>query len=163
MAQQPVEDDWLPTAEAARRVSLSVEWFRLWLRDEDIEYVRRGRKLGVRWSDVEAAIERNRLTKVSDRVRRNNERDLRRGGVELLGQLRNRFDWSDADIAHALDVDPSAVCRWRLNGVPPRRMRSLRQLAKLSPPEVAEPRRFLDPTTQRELSRVWVLGRARSK
>lgn len=161
MAQPALEDDWVPTAEAARWVSLSVEWFRIWIKEEGIGYERRGRRLGVRWADVEAAIERNRLTKVSDRIRRNNESDLRRGGVELLDELRDRFDWSDADIARALGVDPSAVCRWRLDGVPPRRMVTLRRLAKMEPAEVAEPRRLLEPKRQREMSRAWVLERAR--
>lgn len=61
---EPADEGWVTVGEAARRLGMSVSWFKEWADGEGIEVRRRGRGPGVNWSSVEAAVARSRIIRV---------------------------------------------------------------------------------------------------
>jgi hypothetical protein len=76
-------------------------------------------------------------------------------GVNLLDQIEARFGWSDHDVADALRVWPSAVSRYRVNGVPNSKIPALRRLAEMSPGQVDPPRRLVPKRDAQRCRRSW--------
>ncbi len=148
MAQRPRLGDgplveWVTVPEAARRLGMSPGSFRSVAKEEGIEVCRRGRQPGVNWTDVKRFIARSRITRVNETLLRQIQAGRPMPGVDLLDEIEARFGWSDHDVADALGVWPSAVSRYRVNGVPNRKIPALRRLAELSPGEVDPPRRLV--------------------
>jgi hypothetical protein len=120
---------------------MSKTWFGAIAKEEGLRVAPGGGRPGVYWPDVEAFIERSRITKVNDTVRREIDPDRRLTGIKVMERVKARCGWSDQDIAYALGVWPSAVSRYRLNGVPKDQVEMLRRLEQLSPDQVADPGR----------------------
>ncbi len=59
-------------------------------------------------------------------------------GVAKMDRVRERFGWSDHDLADALGVDWSQVSMYRVYGVPDRHVSRLRRLAQMSLEEVRD-------------------------
>jgi hypothetical protein len=120
---------------------MSPSSLRTFASDAGVEIARRGRQAEVDWADTEAVMARSRVTRVDEALQRmiDPERVIR--GIELLDAVRQRFDWSDQDIALALTVWPSAVSRWRINGVPDEKALLLRDDLSKFREEVRAPRR----------------------
>jgi hypothetical protein len=117
--------------------------FRSVAKQEGIEIRRRSRQPGVNWGDVERCIARSRITRVNETLLRQVHAGRPIPGVNLLDQIEARFGCSDHDVADALGVWPSAVSRYRVNGVPNIKIPALRRLAEMSPGQVDPPRRLV--------------------
>jgi hypothetical protein len=125
-------DEWVTVPEAARRLGMSLGSFRSLAREEGIEVCRRGHRPGVNWGDVARFIARSRVTRVDETLLRQVHAGRPIPGVNLLDEIEARFGWSDHDVADALRVWPSAVSRYRVNGVPNVKIAALRRLAEMS-------------------------------
>jgi hypothetical protein len=133
------EPEWFTVKEAARRLEMSRAWFRTFAKGETITVVRRGAKPGVDWTTVEALIARSRISMISGSLLCTPTwRQL--PGVAVIDKVKTRFGWSDRDVADALGVWPSVVCRYRMTGVPDHQLRRLRELARTPPADVDPPR-----------------------
>jgi hypothetical protein len=117
--------------------------FRSVAKEEGIEVCRRGRQPGVNWGDVERFIVRSRIARVNETLLRQVDAGRPIPGVNLLEGIEARFGWSDHDVEDTLRVWPSAVSRYRVNGVPNIRIPALRRLALMSPGVVDRPRRLV--------------------
>jgi hypothetical protein len=106
---------------------MSESWFKEWATAEGVEVVRRGRKPGVRGSSVEEVITRSRVRRVTHPLLRQIDPELPIHGVDLLDAARSELG-SDGQIARSLGVTAGTVSRWRLDGVPDRRLRQLAEI-----------------------------------
>jgi hypothetical protein len=133
--------EWVTVGEAGRRLDISGRTVAALAEGEGIEVRRRGRQPGVNWQSVEAFIARSRITGPIESVTRHLDRSDLPSGVAKMDSVRERFGWSDHDLADALGVDWSQVSRYRVYGVPDRHVSRLRRLSLMAVNEVAPPRR----------------------
>jgi hypothetical protein len=131
------QEHWVTVAEAARRLNMSASSFKQLAREEGLPVVRGSRQPGVPWSAVTAFIARSRITRVDYALLRQIDQDVPIRGVDLLDQARDRFGWSDHDLADALGVSWGTLSRYRIDGVARQRLQRLQELLELPPDQVA--------------------------
>jgi hypothetical protein len=155
VAAQTVTVEWVTVPEAAARLGMSPSWLRALADESSIEIHRRGARPGVNWNSVQAYIERCRITeRINDSLLRQMDPERPVRGVALMDRIKARFGWSDHDVADALGVYPSAVSRYRFQGVPEYQIPALRKLERLSADEVVLPRRVRWERRERKTKKV---------
>jgi hypothetical protein len=108
---------------------MSGTWFKSFAKNEDI-HARPGNQPGVDWTTVETYIARSRVTRVDDSLRPQPDPGRPVRGVALLDRVKERFGWSDLQLARALRVTRAVVLRYRHNGVPDHQASRLRRTSR---------------------------------